>query len=58
MERRIASRGVGRKGDPAIGGESTLVARFDRVDLGVPFTVDAIGTSTFALDRGDLRVAM
>ena len=48
MASRMASRGVGRKGDPAIGGESTLVA--DAFDLTLPFDIeDGMGTSTFVL---------
>ena len=48
----IVSSAVGKKGDPAIGGASTLVAlRFD----GVPFDVDGMGTSVLTLLR---RVAI
>ena len=52
-ERSIASRAVGRNGDPDSGGVFNLVAAVFALD--VPFDVDGMGTST---DRLVLRVAM
>lgn len=49
---KIVSSAVGKNGDPASGGASTLVI-FDLDD--VPFDVDGIGTSVFTLLR---RVAI
>lgn len=52
MVSRIVSSAVGKNGDPASGGASTLVIfRFD----GVPFDVDGMGTSVLTLLR---RVAI
>lgn len=42
----MASRGVGRNGEPAIGGASTLVATFVFERVIGPFGDDSIGTST------------
>lgn len=68
IESSIASRGVGKKGDPAMGGESILVREVslacDRDCEGVPFGIDssdskdALESSSFALMRGERRVAM
>ena len=55
IARRIASKAVGRKGEPAIGGVFTFVAV--RLDEGVPFVVGGIGISTRARDLR-LRVSM
>ena len=53
MASNAASRGVGRNGDPAMGGESTLVVLC--FDPGVPFGDVGIEVSAFAWLR---RVAM
>lgn len=56
MARSMASSGVGRKGDPARGGESTLISVFVvRFDEGVLFDLSGTGISTLA---ATLRVAM
>jgi hypothetical protein len=48
MASSAASRGVGRKGEPAIGGASILGAVVACLDVG-PFAFGGIGTSTLAL---------